>query len=157
MLSGFFSLREIQRVSLTMWPLLSEACPLSRSQEPPLPTSPPAAAGSLPCPQGSLSVRTGFGLVSSLEKSNCPQTGEARGGFKFREVHLIFIWGYLLNKLWTGREATGFQSHQEPTLYVFLSKHLPSADDSFFFFKERVGMECCQELQAPPHPIILGS
>ena len=69
----FSSLREIQKVSQHGL-CLSEASPLSGSQEPPSLTSPPSAeagGGVIPRTSGSLAMRTGFGLISSCEKSTC--------------------------------------------------------------------------------------
>lgn len=31
------------------------------------------------------------------------QTRQVMGGCKLLEMHLVFIWGYLLHELWTGR------------------------------------------------------
>lgn len=52
-----------------------------------------------PGPVCSLSLRTGFGLVSSLDNASCPRTGQAVGGHKFLDVHLVFIWRYSPGKL----------------------------------------------------------
>lgn len=73
-----------------------KACFPSRSQQP-LPCAHTTCPASSPAPAGSPPLRTGSG-----GDSRCPQTGQVMRGRKFLEMHLVFSWGFLLSKLWTG-------------------------------------------------------
>lgn len=56
------------------------------------PTSHPDVPGTLfPRTICSPSMRTGLGLVSSLDNAHRPQTGQALHGCKLLEMHLVFI------------------------------------------------------------------